>query len=81
MITEQKIKIFRKYHGDIDGFSRGGRKYEKDLFENADWLLIDNVLQDLELIKKGLCSTDYRNRLEKILNENFENKAIEILEK
>lgn len=81
MITEQKIKIYRKYHGDIDGFSRGGRKYEKDLFENGDWSLIDNVLQDLELIKKGLCSADYKNRLENILHENFENKAIEMLKK
>ncbi len=44
MITEQKIKIYRKYQGDIDGIARGGRKSEKDLFEEDDWYLIDNVL-------------------------------------
>ncbi len=82
MITEQKIKIYRKYQGDIDGIARGGRKSEKDLFEEDDWYLIDNVLQDIEMINKGLCSADYKKKkIENTVQKNFDNKAIDLLKK
>lgn len=81
MITEQKIEIYKKYHGDIDGLSRGGKKQEKILFDEKDWSLIDSVLQDLEIVNKGLCSSDYKERLIGLLNENFDKKAIELIKK
>lgn len=81
MITEQKIKIYQKYGGDIDGFSRGGRKKEKLLFENSEWSLIDSILQDLEMIKEGLCSIDFKERCEKLVHDNFDSGAIELIKK
>ncbi len=59
MITKQKIQIFERYEGDLDGFARMGSGNEKELFENDDWFLIDSFLQDIELINKGLSSIDY----------------------
>ena len=78
MIAEEKIKIYQKYGGDIDGFSRGGENNEKKLFEDNDWSLINNVFQDLEIVKKGLCSSEFKSRFEKLLNDNFESGAIEM---
>jgi len=81
MINKQKIEIFKKYGCDIDGFSRFGKKREKDIFSDEEWSLIDNVLQDLEMIKKGLCSTDYTNKTEKILNQKFDKESIDLIKK
>jgi len=81
MITKQKIEIYRKFQGDIDGFSRGGRKKDKDLIQDNDWSLIDNALQDLELVQNGLCSEDYKKRLDKILTESFDSNTIEFIKK
>ena len=53
MITRQKLKIFDKYGGDIDGLERMGSSLEKELFRNDDWSLIDNSYQDIELINKN----------------------------
>jgi hypothetical protein len=81
MITEQKLEIFKRYQGDIDGFSRGGKKNEKKLFDEMDWSLIDSVLQDLKLVNGELCSSEYKERLIKLLNDNFDKKAIELINK
>ena len=79
MITKQKIEIYRKYGGDGDGFVRFGQKNEKDIIEHNDWSMIDSVLQDLELIKKGLCSSNYKDKLENTMQQNFDIEAIDII--
>ncbi len=81
MITEQKLEIFKRYQGDIDGFSRGGKNNEKNLFDEKDWSLIDSVLQDLKLVNAELCSSEYKERLISLLNDNFDKKAIELINK
>ncbi len=81
MINKQKIEIFKKYNGDIDGFSRFGKKREKDIFSDGDWSEIDSVLQDLEMIKNGLCSIDYKKRTEEKLNQKFDNESIDLIKK
>ena len=81
MINKQKIEIFKKYGGDIDGFSRFGKKREKDIFSDEEWSVIDNVLQDLKMIKNGLCSTDYKNKTERTLNQQFDKESIDLIKK
>ncbi|MGQ1908810.1 hypothetical protein ACT3CE_03375 [Marinifilum sp. RC60d5] len=81
MITAEKIRVYQKYGGDIDGISRGGRNKEKELFQDKDWSLIDSVFQDSEIIKKGLCSLEYKNRFEKTLLDSFDSGAIELINK
>lgn len=81
MINKQKIEIFKKYGCDIDAFSRFGKKREKDVFPDGEWSLIDNVLQDLEMIKNGLCSTDYKNKVGKTLNQKFDKESIDLIKK
>ena len=59
MITIEKIKIFDNYGGDIDGLARVGHDYEKKLFDNNDWSLIESLFQDIDLINKGLVAQSY----------------------
>ena len=81
MINKQKIEIFKKYGGDIAGFSRFGKKREMDIFSDEEWSVIDNVLQDLGMIKNGLCSTDYQDKTKKTLNQKFDKESIDLIKK
>lgn len=70
MITIEKYQVFRKYSGDSDGFARLASKIDKKLFDSNDWQMIDSFIQDIELINKGLVSTDYKkSTLDKIKNK------------
>jgi hypothetical protein len=58
-ITQEKLKIFKKYEGDEDRFARDGSRREKELFQLEDWTLITDFQQRLEMIEKGLTSSDF----------------------
>jgi len=70
MLTIEKIKIYNKFGGDIDGFSRGGKTSEHNLFSDNDWSLIDEFEQDVKLISDRLVSKEYREKALIKLNEN-----------
>jgi hypothetical protein len=78
MITTEKVKIFNSYGGDIDGLARVGREYDKNLFDNDDWPLIDNLFQDIELINKGLAAQTYIDKTIAKLKENCDNDSYEL---
>lgn len=70
MLTIEKIKIYNKFGGDIDGLSRGGKISEQNLFSDNDWSLIDEFEQDVKLISDRLVSKEYREKSLIKLNEN-----------
>ncbi|MCA0236110.1 MAG: hypothetical protein LCH81_06985 [Bacteroidetes bacterium] len=74
MITKEKIKIYKRYGGDIDGWARSGSRKEKSVMNDNDWYIIDGLLQDLTLAKKGLTSLSFNDDLNSRLEENCENK-------
>ena len=80
MITPEKLKLYRKYKDDLDGFTRWGKQAEKDLLNVDEVHMIENVIQDLLLIEKQLCSLGYKKRVLQILNENFDEKARELIQ-
>lgn len=59
MITVEKIKIFNRYGGDIDGLARNSRSNDHNLITDNEWTLIDNFFQDIELINKRLAAQTY----------------------
>lgn len=82
MITEDKIKIFKRYDGDIDSWARSGSKREKFIMTDNDWYIIDALIQDLLLVKKGLTSLEFTNTLNSKLKENCDSeKTINQLQK
>lgn len=70
MITQNKIKIYKRYTGDIDSWARSGSKKEKLVMEDNDWYIIDGFIQDLTLVKKGLTSLTFNDNLNNRLREN-----------
>ena len=50
MLTIEKIKIYNKFGGDIDGLARVGKSTKKNLISDNDWSLINEFEQDVKLI-------------------------------
>ena len=81
MITIEKIEIYKRFSGDIDGFSRIGSQKDKEKINENDWSILDEFIQDLELIKKGLASEEFKEKTNEKINELVNNDAIDLLNK
>ncbi|MBO9202151.1 MULTISPECIES: hypothetical protein [Niastella] len=74
MITIDKIKIYKRFNGDGDGWARGGTKEEKSFMNDDDWFLIGTFVQDISLIKKGLASYSFRDSIYERVKENCDSE-------
>jgi hypothetical protein len=82
MITENKIKLYNKYNGNIDEWARNNAKKELSIMSDDDWFLIDGFIQDLTLVKNGLASLGFSDSLNNRLKENCDTeKTIDIIKK
>jgi hypothetical protein len=70
MLTEEKLKIYKRYQGDIDGWARSNSKKEKLVMNDNDWYIIDGLVQDISLIAKGLASKDFEDSVKERLKES-----------
>lgn len=77
MLTERKLEIYIKYSGDIDAFTIGGTKKEKSIMNDSDWILIDDLIQDIELIEKNLISEEMKIRVKEKMKINLVDENIE----
>jgi hypothetical protein len=62
MITPEKLRIYEKFRGDIDGFARGSKLSEREFITDQDWRLIDEILQSLSIVQSGFASADLEAR-------------------
>ncbi len=77
MITKDKIQIYKNYSGDVDGWARIGSKEEKELMNDEDWFLIEDLLQDLSLMKSGNSSEEYNIKIaEKLKNKCSDEEVV-----
>jgi hypothetical protein len=74
MITHQKLKIYDEYNGDIDSWARMGSRHQNSLMNDDDWLLIDSLIQDIILEKKGIISKEFSDSLHQKLIEVCDTK-------
>jgi len=69
MITAEKLKIYKKCSGNIESWDRFGKKKDKSFLEYEEWELIDELIQNLELVEKGLASDSFKTQTLNKLNE------------
>jgi len=80
LITEKRLKIYLKHDGDTDMFEYNATEQEMVELYGEVWKQIESFIQDINLIKKGLVSKDYENRVnEKIYNLCDSVNTIELL--
>jgi len=59
VITDEKLTIYQRYGGDIDGWVRSAVPLEKALMTDEDWAVIGELLQRLALVKSGRAAATY----------------------
>ena len=81
MLTLEHLKIFQKFGGDIDGWIRQRSEHDKAIMTDNDWRLISEFYENLELIKKGLASEDFKlkviSKIEQFTNKETKQHLIE----
>ncbi|MFD3000355.1 hypothetical protein ACFS7Z_08290 [Pontibacter toksunensis] len=80
-ITIDKLKVYYKYHGDMDGFARSGHEAEKRTIDSDDWSFIDELIQNLELINSGPISEAFNLRILEELKDAADENAFDLLTK
>ncbi len=68
LITLEKLAVYRKYAGDIDGWSRM-RTPQDDIITGAEWSTITHLLQELTVYKRNLVSERYGQQIQGKLME------------
>lgn len=69
MLTSEKIKVFKNYKGYYDGYYMQSKNKDKVITGN-EWALLDNLIQDIFLFRKGLASESFEAALMKRLKES-----------
>jgi hypothetical protein len=69
MLTIEKINTYIRYRGFLDGYVLLTKRSE-DLISGEDWVLIQEIIQDLNLINKGLTSGLYTEEVNKKIIDN-----------
>lgn len=72
MLTLTKIRVYRKYSGDIDGFARAKNQEDCALITDDEWYLIDSLAQKLFLVKNGKASPEYAKRILAEVRQNVD---------
>jgi hypothetical protein len=81
MLTYNKIKLYIKFKGDIDGWARANKQPSEEM-SDKDWFLIEGLIQDIVLVQRGLASIDFANNLTQRLEVECDGKeTIQQLEK
>lgn len=79
MITREKIKIYDKYAGELEGLELIGTAAENKAIDKKEWMLLDNLLHDIELINKQLTSESYTNKIYLEIEKIVEKDAVDLL--
>ena len=74
MITLERLKIYKKYSGNIESWDRFGKKKDKGFLEYEEWELIDELIQNIELVEKGLASESFKSQTLNKLNDACDNE-------
>ena len=75
MITMANLKEYEEYHGYYDGFYMQKVKNGTNLTTDTEWYLINDLIQDVQLVDKGLASKEFSDNLQKRLRENCDNEG------
>jgi hypothetical protein len=79
MISKYKLRIFKKYGGDIDMFARAGTKSDHKLIEDPEWYTISSLIQNLQLIDKKLVSAEFEQKTLAEIKQKVEPEAVDLL--
>jgi len=69
MLTLDKLNIYQRFDGDLDGWSRIANGHDASGITDADWHLIEELRQGLALIAAGQASQAFTTSFESRLRD------------
>ena len=83
MITQRHLELYREYAGDGDAFVRFAKPEEHALMSRNEWMLIGDLLQDMELLGRELVSDSFaesaKHRLRELCDSDVTITSAQIL--
>ncbi|MGN6435576.1 MAG: hypothetical protein ACTHMM_03545 [Agriterribacter sp.] len=67
MITIEKLKLFEKYRGDDDRFTRASKK-ESAILSDDEFYTIRRLISDLKMITSGVTAASYEAQVYEQIN-------------
>ncbi|MCX6921693.1 MAG: hypothetical protein NT154_00510 [Verrucomicrobia bacterium] len=69
MLTLEKLKTYRRFGGDIDGYARSHGRGDTSGITDADWQLIDELRGALFIVASEKASPEFAAVVERRLQE------------
>ncbi len=76
MITDEKLTVYRRYGGDIDGWVRAGTPTERSLMSYEDWATIDELLHRIAIVKSGQAAISFEAETLRMIDGKVEDKRV-----
>ncbi len=82
MITIEKLKIYRRFNGDIHEWGQFGSESDRAAMDDDDWMIIDELVQDICLINTSLAADEFVKSVdEKLRNLCDDENTIALLKR
>ena len=69
MLTLEKLRTYRRFGGDIDGYARSHGRGDTSGITDAEWQLIDELRAALFIVGSGKASPEFAAVVERRLQE------------
>ena len=76
-ISLEQVRIFSKYGGDADGFSRSATALERKVMRDDVWPRIDVLVQSLALIERNLAAREFVQETVDLLRNSVATPEVE----
>jgi len=67
VITDEKLTIYQRHGGDLDGWVRSAVPRENALMTDEDWAVIGEFLQRLAIVKSGRAAVPFEAETNRII--------------
>lgn len=75
LITHDQLRIYEKYHADVDWFQIAAKPDEKRSMGDGVWRLIDELHHNLFIVQSGFATAEFEMRMRERLVDACENES------
>ena len=80
MLTVEKLNIFEKFDGDIDGWALSSIRDDKPNMTDDDWYVINDLVMGLSVVANGFASPAFSQEVEsKLLTSTTDEATRDLL--
>jgi hypothetical protein len=75
VITQEKLVVYQRYEGDLEGLERVGNEREKSIVTQEELELIERLLRGLKLCNRGLATPEFCAAIEREVRESCDGSS------